>query len=69
MGLLSIVGIKIFAYHGHLKEEAVLGGHFIVNVWINIDTCDLEKTDSLNDTVDYVKILDIVKKQMKIDLT
>ena len=66
MGLISIEGIKIFAYHGHLKEEAILGGHFIVNVWINVDTRDVEKTDNLNDTVDYVKILDIVKKQMAI---
>ena len=66
MGLITIEGIRVFAYHGHLPEEAVLGGHFIVNVWVDADTNKVEKTDDLNDTVDYVKITEIVKKQMQI---
>ena len=66
MGLITVEGIKVFAYHGHLPEEAVLGGHFIVNVWVTADTSVVEKTDNLNDTVDYVKIIEIVKQQMDI---
>ena len=66
MGLITIEGIRVFAYHGHLPEEAVLGGHFIVNVWVDADTNKVEKTDDLNDTVDYVNIIEIVKKQMQI---
>ena len=66
MGVIYIEGIKVFAYHGHGQEEKVLGGHFIVNVWVKVDTDVVEKTDNLNDTVDYVRILDIVKKQMAI---
>jgi dihydroneopterin aldolase len=64
--LITAEGIRVFGYHGHLPEEAVLGGHFIVNVWVEADTTVVEKTDDLNDTVDYVKILDIVKEQMAI---
>ena len=66
MGLISVEGIRVFAYHGHLPEEAKLGGHFIVNVWVTADTKEVEKTDDLNDTVDYVKIIEIVKEQMAI---
>jgi len=66
MGLITVEGIRVFAYHGHLPEEAVLGGHFIVNVWVEADTSEVEKTDDLNDTVDYVKIIEIVKQQMAI---
>jgi dihydroneopterin aldolase len=66
MGLITIEGIRVFAYHGHLPEEAVLGGHFIVNVWVEADTAEVEKTDDLNDTVDYVKIIEIVKEKMAI---
>ena len=66
MGLIKIEGIRVFSYHGHLPEEAVLGGHFIVNVWVEADTSEVEKTDDLNDTVDYVKIIEIVKEQMAI---
>ena len=66
MGLITVEGIRVFAYHGHLPDEAVLGGHFIVNVWVEADTTEVEKTDDLNDTVDYVKIIKIVKEQMAI---
>ena len=66
MGLITVEGIRVFAHHGHLPEEAVLGGHFIVNVWVEADTTEVEKTDDLNDTVDYVKIIEIVKQQMSI---
>jgi dihydroneopterin aldolase len=66
MALISVEGIRVFAYHGHFPEEAKLGGHFIVNVWVTADTSEVEKTDDLNHTVDYVKIIEIVKDQMAI---
>ena len=66
MGLITVEGIRVFAYHGHLPEEAVLGGHFIINVWLESDTVEVEKTDDLKHTVDYVKIIAIVKEQMAI---
>ena len=66
MGLIIVEGIKVFAYHGHLPEEAKLGGHFIVNVSVTVDTSLVEKTDDLNDTVNYVRIIEIVKEKMAI---
>ena len=66
MGLITVEGIRVFAYHGHLEEESILGGNFIVNVWVEADTSEVEKTDALNDTVDYVRIIEIVKDQMGI---
>ena len=66
MGLITVEGIRAFAYHGHLPEEAILGGHFIVSVWVTADTREVENTDDLNHTVDYVRIIEIVKEQMAI---
>jgi len=66
MALITIEGIRLYAYHGHLPEESKLGGHFIVNVWVTADTSEVERTDDLNDTIDYVKIIAIVKEQMAI---
>ncbi len=66
MGLITVEGMRVFGHHGHLPEEAVLGGHFTVSVWVTADTSEVEKTDDLNDTVDYVKIIEIVKEQMAI---
>ena len=34
MGLITVEGIRLFSYHGHLPEEKKIGGHFIVNVWV-----------------------------------
>ena len=62
MGVITIEGIKVYAYHGHLPEEAILGGHFIVNVCVTADTSLVEESDDLTDTVDYVKIINIVKQ-------
>ena len=66
MGLISIEGIKLFAYHGDLPEEAVLGGHFVVNVWITTNMSEVKNSDKLKDTVDYVQITQVVKKEMQI---
>ena len=66
MGVITVEGIRVFAYHGHLPEEAILGGHFIVNVWVEVDTSQVEETDDLNHTLDYVKVIEIVKNQMAI---
>ena len=66
MALITVEGIKVFAYHGHLPEEAVLGGHFLVNTFVESDTEEVENSDNLNDTVDYVKIISIVHEQMEI---
>ena len=65
MGLIKVLGIKVYSFHGHLPEEAILGGHFIVNVWVTADTTQVETTDNINDTVDYVKIIEVVQEQMK----
>ena len=58
--------IRVYAYHGHLPEEATLGGHFIINVCVETDTSQVEVSDNLKDTVDYVKLIEIVKNQMEI---
>ena len=64
MGLITVEGVRVFAYHGHIPEEAILGGHFIVNVWAEADTSFVEKSDDLNDTVDYVQIISIINEEM-----
>jgi len=66
MGEIKIKGIKVYAYHGDLKEEQKLGGHFLVDVLLEFDSSNVEKSDDLEDTVDYVKLISIVEEQMAI---
>jgi dihydroneopterin aldolase len=64
MGLIEIRGIRVFAYHGCLAEEARIGGHYQVDVRVEGDFSEAEHTDRLDLTVDYGRVTAIVKEQM-----
>ncbi len=66
MHKIIVEGIKIYAYHGCLKEEAKIGCNYIVDVTIEIDFAEAAQTDDLTKTIDYVIVYDIVKAQMAI---
>ncbi len=66
MHKIIVEGIKLYAYHGCLKEEAKIGTNYIVDVTIETDFTEAAKTDDLSKTIDYVSIFNIVKKQMAI---
>ena len=65
MGVIKIKGIKVYAHHGDLKEEQKLGGHFLVDVLLKFDCLKVQKSDDLSDTVDYVKVVEIVESLMQ----
>lgn len=66
MHKIVVQGIKVYAYHGCLNEEAKIGGNYIVDVTMETDFSEAALTDDLNKTIDYVIVYDIVKKQMAI---
>jgi dihydroneopterin aldolase len=64
--LIEVSGIKVYCYHGCMEEEALIGGHYIVDVEIKTNFSNSFKSDELQDTVDYVAINSIVKEEMAI---
>ncbi len=64
MGLIEVNGIRVFAYHGCLDEEARIGGHYLVDVHVEGDLTEAERTDDLDRTVDYGRVVAIVHEQM-----
>ena len=58
--------LKIYAYHGVLPEETIIGTYFIVNVELHADLWKAVGTDDLNDTVNYAEVNDIIHEEMKI---
>ena len=66
MGIIAIEGIKLYAYHGCLEEEALTGGRYIVDVFLETSLEKAATTDELGETIDYVKVYEIVKAQMAI---
>lgn len=63
---VEVTGIKLYAFHGCLPEEAKIGGHYEVDVQIITDFSEAAQTDDLSKTVDYVDVNRIVKEEMAI---
>jgi len=61
---IGIEGIKLYAYHGCLEEEAKIGANYIVDVYLETDFSKAVKTDDLNQTIDYCVVYEIVKEEM-----
>lgn len=66
MGVISVNNIRMYAFHGCLEEETVIGGEYVVDVTLHTDFSKAEKSDNLSDTVDYCQVFEIVKREMKI---
>jgi dihydroneopterin aldolase len=66
MNRIEVNGIKLYAFHGCLKEEGAIGGHYVVDVTIDTDFSVAAETDDLSKTVDYVDVNRIVKEEMAI---
>lgn len=64
MGIIKVENIRVFAHHGCLKEETVIGSLYRVDlkVWANLKKAAI--TDNLLDTVDYVLLNKIVVEEM-----
>lgn len=58
--------IKIYAYHGVLPEENILGTYYLINAEIHADLWKAAESDDLNDTINYAKVNDIIHEEMKI---
>jgi dihydroneopterin aldolase len=66
MNKILVEGIKLYAYHGCLEEEAKIGADYIVDVIIETDFKEAAQTDDLTKTIDYVIVYNIVKEQMAV---
>lgn len=58
--------LKIFAYHGVLPEEKILGTYYILNVEVHADLEKAAESDDLKDTINYAEINDILHAEMAI---
>lgn len=63
---INIEGIELYAYHGCLEEEAKIGGHYTVDVYILTDFTEAAELDDLDKTIDYCSIYEISKAEMAI---
>jgi dihydroneopterin aldolase len=61
---LELKGMRFYSYHGLLKEERLTGGRYTVDLSWTVLAESAVRKDSLEDSVDYAKVYDVVKEQM-----
>ena len=64
MGIIKVENIRVFAYHGCLKEEAKIGSDYRVDLKVKANLQPSAESDQLKDTVDYVFLNRIIKEEM-----
>lgn len=66
MGIIKVENIRVYAYHGCLKEETAIGSDYRIDLEVKADLTKSSISDDLYDTVDYVLLNAIVKEEMAI---
>ena len=58
--------MEFYSFHGHFKEEQIVGNKFIVDLTIETDISKPMVSDNLKDAVNYQHAYEIVRLQMDI---
>ena len=66
MGIIKVENIRVFAHHGCLKEETIIGSDYRVDLIVNGNLQKSAGTDRLSDTIDYVFLNRVVREEMLI---
>ncbi len=66
MGIIKVENIRVFAYHGCLKEETKIGSDYRVDLEVKADLQNSAVTDKLSDTIDYVFLNRVIREEMDI---
>lgn len=65
MHKIEVNSIKLYANHGCMEEESLIGGAYVVDVHLWLDFTHAAEEDKLSNTVDYVRVNQIVSEQMQ----
>jgi len=65
MGLILIEDMEFYAFHGHYREEQIVGNRFLVDLEIETDMDKAGKSDKLEDATDYQIAFRTVKTEME----
>ena len=62
---IELENIRVYAYHGCLPEETIIGSLYRVDLAVDADLSVSSESDALEDTVDYVTLNTIVVEEMQ----
>jgi dihydroneopterin aldolase len=65
MGTIHLEEMEFYSFHGHYKEEQIVGNKFLVDLILETDMSKASKTDDLHDAVNYQTAYKLVKREME----
>tara|TARA_B100001057_G_scaffold474421_1_gene539983 strand:+ start:429 stop:788 length:360 start_codon:yes stop_codon:yes gene_type:complete len=65
-GTVKVENLKIFAYHGCMAEEEVIGSDYVINIKARCVLSEKAFTDDITETVNYVDLARIAKREMAV---
>ena len=61
---VKVENLKIYAFHGCMEEEKVIGSDYVVNIEADCYVGNDAFNDMISETVDYVDLARIAKREM-----
>lgn len=65
-GKSFVKNIRLHAYHGVLQQERVIGNDYLVSVSVTCSLGNAVKSDSVDDTINYAAVYELVKEEMAV---
>ena len=65
MGKIIIEAMEFYAFHGHYREEQIVGNRFLVDLELDTDMTLAAESDQLEDAVNYQIAYKLIKEEMK----
>ncbi len=66
MAKIYLEGMEFYAFHGCFDEEREIGTRFRVDLQFEVDTEKAQLSDNLEDTVSYLSVYQVVKREMEV---
>lgn len=61
---IGLRDIRMYAYHGVLPQENIVGNEYIINCEVSFDS-PVIADDNLSQSISYVELYDIIKEEMQ----
>ena len=65
MGTIHLEAMEFYSFHGHYKEEQIVGNKFLVDLMLETNMKKAAETDELQDAANYVTAYKLVKREME----
>ncbi|MDD2584303.1 MAG: dihydroneopterin aldolase [Bacteroidales bacterium] len=66
IGLVELVNMEFYSYHGCFKEEQIIGNKFLITYSAQVNVEAAEKSDDLADALNYQELYNTIKEAMMV---